>query len=43
MSSTRSRPFATLRSRIAGAYLALFALLLLVGGARLARRRRNVL
>ena len=35
MSSTRSRPFATLRSRIAGAYLALFALLLLVGFATL--------
>lgn len=35
MSSTRSRPFATLRSRIAGAYLALFGLLLLVGFATL--------
>lgn len=35
MSSTRWLPFATLRSRIAGAYLALFTLLLLVGFATL--------
>lgn len=35
MSSTSNRPFATLRSRIAGAYLALFTLLPLVGFATL--------
>ena len=35
MSLTRRSPFATLRSRIAGAYLALFTLLLLVGFATL--------
>ena len=35
MSWTSRRPFATLRSRIAGAYLALFTLLLLVGFATL--------